>query len=75
MIGHGQPHRMNHWTRGMAIFALVAGPVLLYQFLPLAGVSAAATASVAAIITVKHLGLFAVLLSPLYALLRRRSRR
>jgi hypothetical protein len=58
----------------LAVVALIAGPIVLYRILPWAGVPAAAAAGMAAIVAIKHLGLLAVLLTPIYALVRRRSR-
>ena len=59
----------------MAALALIAGPILLSEVLPWAGIPAAAASGMVAIVAIKHLGLLAVLLTPIYALLRRRSRR
>jgi hypothetical protein len=59
----------------MAVLALIAGPFLLYEVLPWAGIPAAAASGMVAIVAITHLGLLAVLLTPIYALLRRRSRR
>jgi hypothetical protein len=74
MSGHTRRHALQPWVLSVAILALIAGPILLYKILPLAGLSAAA-AGVVAIVAIKHLGVIAVLLTPIYALLRRRSRR
>jgi hypothetical protein len=59
----------------MMLAALIGGPILLYFLLPLAGMPIAVASGVVAIVALKHLGLLAVLVAPLYALLRRRSRR
>jgi hypothetical protein len=59
----------------VAVLTLIVGPILLYKVLPFAGIPAAAAAGVVAIVAVKHLGLIAVWLVPLYALLRRTRRR
>jgi hypothetical protein len=75
MSGHTPGHALRPWVLSVAILALIAGPILLYKLLPLAGLSAAAAAGVVAIVAIKHLGVIAVLLAPIYALLRRRSRR
>ena len=48
---------------------------VLYQVLPLIGVPVALGSGAMAVILLKHLGILAVLLTPMYALLRRRSRR
>ena len=66
---------LRPWARALAILALIAGPILLYALLPSAGIPAAAAAGVVAIVAVKHLGLLAVLLAPIYTLFRRRPRR
>jgi hypothetical protein len=66
---------MPGWMRGAAVIVLIGGPVLLYQLLPVVGLSAAAAASVAAIVALKHAGLLAVLLAPVYALWRRSTER
>jgi len=51
---------------------LMATPILLYTVLPHAGIPAAAVTTVAIVIGLKHAGLLAALLAPLYALRRRR---
>jgi hypothetical protein len=45
---------------------LIAGPVILYMLLPLARVPAATASVVVVVIALKHLGLLAALLTPLY---------
>jgi hypothetical protein len=70
--GRGAPSR---WRLAAAVTALIAGPVALYQILPLIGVPTALVAGAVAVIVLKHLGILAVLLTPMYALLRRRPRR
>jgi hypothetical protein len=66
---------LRPWLVVMALVTLIGGPLILYHILPLAGVPAALASGVVLIVAVKHLGLLAVLLAPLYALLRRRPRR
>jgi hypothetical protein len=53
---------------------LIGGPIILYHMLPLAGVPAALASGVVVVVAVKHFGLVAVLITPLYAMLRRRPR-
>ena len=72
MNGEGR-HTLHPWLLPMVLVALIAGPIVLY-LLPLAGVSAAVASSVVVVVALKHLGLLAVLLAPLYALVRRRPR-
>jgi hypothetical protein len=72
--GHNR-YSWPRWLLPVAVVALVAGPLILYGILPLAGVSAAVASGVVAVVAIKHLGLVAVLLTPLYALLRRRRHR
>ena len=55
-----------------AALVLIAAPVLLYTVLPHAGVPVAAATTLAIVVALKHAGLLAALLAPLYALLRRR---
>jgi hypothetical protein len=59
----------------VAIAALIAGPIVLYLVLPLAGVPVALVSGLVAIVVLKHLGLLALLAAPLYAILRRRRER
>ena len=68
-------HPLRHWLLPVAVTALIAGPILLYFLLPFAGVPIALVSGAVAIVALKHLGLLAVLLAPLYAMLRQRSRR
>jgi hypothetical protein len=68
-------HSMRRWLVPVAVAALIAGPILLYFLLPFAGVPIALVSAAVAIVALKHLGLLAVLLAPLYAILRQRSRR
>jgi hypothetical protein len=58
----------------LAVLVLLAGPVIPYKILPLAGVSAATVSAVVVVIALKHVGVLAALLAPLYAWLRRRPR-
>jgi hypothetical protein len=58
-----------------AAIGLIAGPLVLQQVLPLIGVPAALVSGAVAVILLKHLGILAVLLTPMYAVLRRRPRR
>jgi hypothetical protein len=70
MNGH---HRRGWWLlAGLVI--VIGGLLLLYRILPGAGLTAAVGSSVLAVV-MAHLGILAVLLAPIYALLRRRSRR
>ena len=71
----GGGHAPRGWRLTVAVIALIAGPLVLYQILPLFGVPAALVSGAVAVIVLKHLGLLAVLLTPMYALLRRRPRR
>ena len=66
---------LRPWALGIAVLALIAGPLVLYEILPWAGIPAAAASGIVALVAIKHLGLLALLLTPIYALLRRRSRR
>lgn len=71
MNGH---HRRGWWLpAGLVI--VIGGLLLLYRILPGAGLTAAVGSSVLAVVVMAHLGVLAVLLAPIYALLRRRSRR
>jgi len=71
VVMRGRP--LRPWALAFAILTLIAGPILLYELLPSAGIPAAAAAGVVAIVVIKHLGLLAVLLAPIYALFRRRA--
>ena len=68
-------HVLRPWMMAVAVVGLIAGPVILYTVLPLAGISAAAVSGIVTIVAIKHLGLMAMLLAPIYAVWRRRSRR
>jgi hypothetical protein len=67
-------HSFRPWLLLVSAVALIVGPIILYKVLPLAGVSASLVSAVVVVVAVKHLGLLAVLLAPLYALRRRRRR-
>ena len=67
-------HSVRPWLLFVAAVVLIGGPIILYHVLPLAGVPAALVSGVVVVVAVKHLGLMAVLLTPLYALLRRQRR-
>ena len=67
-------HYVRPWILLVAAVALIASPIVLYMVLPLAGVSASVVSGVALMMLIKHLGVLAALLGPLYALLRRRLR-
>lgn len=62
------------WMLPLGVGALVAGPVILYYILSRAGLPAALVSGVILLMVIKHLGLLAILLGPLYALFRGRSR-
>ena len=57
------------------ILALILGPIMLYLILRSVGVPAAIVSGVVLLMAAKHLGLLAVILSPVYAFVRRRSKR
>jgi hypothetical protein len=57
-----------------AALVLIAAPALLYTLLPHAGVPVAAATTLALVVGLKHAGVLAALLAPVYALLRRRRR-
>lgn len=61
------------WALPIAVIVLIAGPVVLYYILPHVGLPATLVSSVIILMVVKHLGLLAALLGPLYAWFRRRS--
>ena len=63
--------KLYSW-RWIVVAVLVAAPLAIYTLLPYAGVPVAIATSVAVVIALKHLGVLAVLLAPLVALLRRR---
>jgi hypothetical protein len=63
------------WLVPLVVVALIASPLVLYLVLPLAGVPATLVSGVIVVIALKHLGLLAVLVTPFYALLRRRFNR
>jgi hypothetical protein len=65
----------NRRRLAVLVIALIVGPLVLYQVLPLIGVPAALVSGAVAVIVLKHLGILAVLLTPTYPLLRRRPRR
>ena len=62
------------WLSLLVLVALIGGPILLYVVLPRTGVPAAIASGVVAVIAIKHLGLLAAALAPLYLMLRRRPR-
>jgi hypothetical protein len=68
-------HAPGRWRLAAAAIVLMGGPLVLYQVLPLIGVAVALVSGAVAVILLKHLGILAVLLTPMYALLRRRPRR
>ena len=72
MKGHGRVPR-RPWTLPVAAVVLLAGPIVLYYVLSQTALSAAVVSGVIILMVLKHLGLLAVLLGPLYALFRRRS--
>ena len=58
----------------MALSALIGGPLILYHILSVVGVPAAVASGIVIVVVIKHLGLLAVLLTPVYTLLRRRPK-
>ena len=68
-------HPLPPWALLGAVVVLIAGPVVLYAVLPLAGLSASLVSIAVLVVAVKHLGLLAILVAPLYAMFRRRRRR
>jgi hypothetical protein len=70
----GHHHSLQGWLLLVAVVALIAGPIVLYFLLPLAGMPLALASGVVAIVALKHLGLLAIVLAPLYAILRRLRR-
>jgi hypothetical protein len=58
----------------MALSVLIGGPLILYHILPVVGVPAAVASGIVIVVVIKHLGLLAVLLTPVYTLLRRRPK-
>ena len=65
----------RHWLRPRTVIlvaiVLIAAPILLYELLPHAGVPVAAATTVAIVIGLKHAGVLAALLAPVYAVVRR----
>ena len=61
------------WMRPLGILALILGPVILYFTLRGAGVPATVVSGIVLLVAAKHLGLLALISTPVYALLRRRS--
>lgn len=57
------------------ILGLILGPIMLYLILRSVGVPADIVSGVVLLMAAKHLGLLAVILSPVYAFVRRRSKR
>jgi hypothetical protein len=68
-------HSARAWLWVAALVALIVGPLILYRVLPRFGVPAALVSGIVGVVVLKHLGLLAVVLTPLYALLRQRRRR
>jgi hypothetical protein len=62
------------WVLPVSAVVLIAGPAILYYILSHVGLPAALVSGVIILMVIKHLGLLAVLLGPLYALFRRRFR-
>jgi hypothetical protein len=56
------------------VAALITGPLILFYILPYGGVPRVMVTGIVLLMLAKHLGLLAVLLGPLYAVLHRRSR-
>ena len=62
------------WLLPLIVVALIAGPLILYKVLPHAGVPVALASGVVIAIVLTHLGVLAVVLTPVYVLFRRRRR-
>jgi hypothetical protein len=67
-------HSSRRWLLPVALVALIGAPIILYHILPLAGVPVALASAVVVVVAVKHLGLLALLLTPIYAVRRQRRR-
>jgi hypothetical protein len=67
----GPGRLQSSWALLLAVIVLIAGPLLLYWFFPAVGVPTTIALGMIAVIAIKHLGLLAILLGPLYALIRR----
>ena len=67
-------HSWPRWLLPLIVVALIAGPLMLYNALPHAGVPVALASGVVMAIVLTHLGVLAVVLTPVYVLLRRRRR-
>jgi hypothetical protein len=74
-VSEDDQKRSFRWTSVAAIAGLIAGPIVLYVLLPRAGVPAALASGVVVAVAFKHLGLLAVVLAPVHAIIRRRSHR
>jgi hypothetical protein len=72
MKGQSRPFA-RPWMLPVGVVVLIAGPVILYYVLSRAGLATAMVSGVIILMVIKHLGLLAVLLGPLYAMFRRRS--
>ena len=65
-------HRPHVLLAGIVV--LVSSPILLYYLSSHAGLPTALLSSIVILLVLKHLGVAALLLGPVYALFRRRSR-
>ena len=68
-------HHRRGWWLLPGLVIVLGGLLVLYRILPVASLTAAVGSSVLAVIVMAHLGVLAVMLAPIYALLRRCSRR
>ena len=67
-------HSSSRWLLPLIVAALIAGPLILYAILPHTGVPLAFASGVVIAIVLTHLGVLAVVLTPVYVLFRRRRR-
>ena len=57
----------------LGILALILGPAILYFVLRSVGIPAPLASGVVLLVAAKHVGLLAMIVSPFYALVRRRA--
>lgn len=67
-------HSSPRWLLPLIVVALIAGPLILYTILPHTGVPVALASGVVMVMVLTHLGVLAVLLTPVYVMLRRRHK-